>query len=693
MELDFYELIWEYGRMLHSSITHNHLFNIQETSTKFQETKFPTMKNIVKKKLDLINSLFIQNEVFLFPPKKRYKKRLRTDLFYLSSPWRCLFLYEENKAQFYKNLQIKKISPPLTLKIQMAQVPEGLSTLENIGINSKVSRKISFLTFQIVFLLQNKSYKLNEISKKINFSRQRVWTVLTIYNCLKIIKYLPKTKLYAWNKQNYNNYFHMPAHIKKIKKIRTKRQELIQKLIFLSLKFDQKYGKTSLTILEEIGMKNFTLLSSYILNKIQPILEVTTNNINNDKSTLKDKTNKIAYGHNQIKSNEYQKLQERGIINTKKRQNNQLTELLSNSFQKTNSQLFNFIYQIYKNKKLQTKTKTKKDIKIKPIKINTLYERQKKRVINIFEKKYNEIPTINSITKEQFIKINNNNNNINNHNYSSNNNTHNNNFIENKTNYKFENKKIFKIRNPFNQTIEKSKKQIQKEKINNHLNEIQMDSTKEKLRSLQQMEIFEKNEKLLNIFPTKYMEQKTVSQQFKRKQKKEKEKEKKKGRKEGGEGEDENERERERKKENKMGKKKEINSNSSFYFPNRPMNTNTIPFPNIQFQERIDNYPSLMEPTINNYYTPKIENNKMALNPYLTNYYSIPFTSSVFSSNRPFFNAFYSQTDFNIHNNNNHYNNNLFNNSHNINNNRNNSNNDNDTNSNNIRNNEKKFQN
>ncbi|KAJ6229688.1 hypothetical protein M0813_07648 [Anaeramoeba flamelloides] len=186
-----------------------------------------------KEKLKIVQQLFMQNRIFLHPQRKQKKKsshcnspkdRTFKQKYYLSKVWSSIFL--ENVTTNAGN-QEKTFKKSQQLRIQEIEKLE----------NSRSQKTMSVLAFKIIQLLLTGAYTSDGLTEKTGFLKQRVLTVLKIYQILKLIVKNPETGKYHLNEYQSEVIVDMKKYTKVILKSRIRKQILLEKLNMLNRKF------------------------------------------------------------------------------------------------------------------------------------------------------------------------------------------------------------------------------------------------------------------------------------------------------------------------------------------------------------------------------------------------------------------------------------------------------------------------
>ncbi|KAJ3445661.1 hypothetical protein M0812_11548 [Anaeramoeba flamelloides] len=221
MTTNYFQLVWDFGNFLYTSIESEQLFSTD------QYTKFFVSKQNIKnsteltQQLERIQRLFIQNGVFVHPQKKnKSKKSFTSGNYFLSSFWSNVFLNQKDKTQTNKSMGFA-------------------STNEN----SRSNRTIGVLGFKLMKLLKEKPYTREALSNLTEFSKQRVCTVLAIYKLLNLVTVDSQTNLYSWNEEQACVIPEIKKYFDTLVAARNSRRLLAQKVLMLTERLSKKIAQ------------------------------------------------------------------------------------------------------------------------------------------------------------------------------------------------------------------------------------------------------------------------------------------------------------------------------------------------------------------------------------------------------------------------------------------------------------------
>ncbi|KAJ3428959.1 protein disulfide isomerase ptac5 [Anaeramoeba flamelloides] len=373
MKPEFYKLLWSFGQFLHKHTRPEKLFRINVLLLRFLDKHFDVEnKHLpqVKKYLDLIILLLIQNGALLHPLSKKKKfSRLHSDSrkqkiskkFYLSQVWSDLFKqnyydrflekkyleYEKIADKERQNAKKEKFRSKIKTKLPKEENYSSLNPIEN----SRANRTIGVLGFKIIKLLQKRTYNREDLSLLTDFSKQRVCTVLSIYKLLDIVVEDPNTNKCYWNTKQSRILPDCQNYVKDLLLIKNYRYELVDKVFELKVKLRQKY-------LEKCQKEKETIENNNnLISKIANLLE-----------HLKNKQNKIT-----LTEDMKQEIKERIMRTKKKLEKIEKYKVVFKSKKKKNKQKkkeFRYLKKAKEKDNVKLKEKYRHNIDKKKIKIS-----------------------------------------------------------------------------------------------------------------------------------------------------------------------------------------------------------------------------------------------------------------------------------------------------------------------------------
>ncbi|KAJ3452322.1 hypothetical protein M0812_04087 [Anaeramoeba flamelloides] len=300
----FYKLFLLYGKYLYTSTPMSTKIRPNKKLKNYLGQKGIDAKNVseeTKEKLKIVQQLFMQNRIFLHPQRKQKKKsshcnsskdRTFKQKYYLSKVWSSIFL--ENETTNAGN-QEKTFKKSQQLRIQEIEKLE----------NSRSQKTMSVLAYKIIQLLLTGAYTSDGLTEKTGFLKQRVLTLLKIYQILKLIVKNPETGKYHLNEYQSEVIVDMKKYTKVILKSRLRKQILLEKLNMLNRKFYvDKYqqsggNKMVKSVKEQIYQKVLQKIQAFQRNgrKFEGTLKINDDNQNGsigiNNSNGKDDGNRL----------------------------------------------------------------------------------------------------------------------------------------------------------------------------------------------------------------------------------------------------------------------------------------------------------------------------------------------------------------------------------------------------------------
>ncbi|KAJ3426302.1 hypothetical protein M0812_28755 [Anaeramoeba flamelloides] len=238
----FYELFWSYGNFLYSTTPVTSTIRPNRKLKKYVQhlgLDYHKLSQDQRKKLGVVQQLFMQNRVFLHPLKSRKKPKsnLATSKdrtfkkkYYLGRVWSSVFMGTETKDPENDEKALKK---------------SHLHRLQEIEVleNSRSQKTIGVLTFKIIQLLKKETYTGEELTRKTGFLKQRVSVVLKIYRLLKLIVKNPITGKYHLNHYQSEVLPDIKKYSSTILKSHQHKRLLLLKLFTLNQKFYELHQK------------------------------------------------------------------------------------------------------------------------------------------------------------------------------------------------------------------------------------------------------------------------------------------------------------------------------------------------------------------------------------------------------------------------------------------------------------------
>ncbi|KAJ6247247.1 hypothetical protein M0813_18774 [Anaeramoeba flamelloides] len=233
MSINFYPLLWQYGKYLSHHTKPEELFRVDHQQSNFiaecipEETKSESGSQM-KRKLDLIQSLFIQNGAFVHPQTKKksssnVKGSQECKRFYLSHVWSELF--QNNTTQeFGSEDKEKKKKKPQKSNVE----------------NSRTNRTIGILGFKIMSLLKTMPYNRDDLSLLTEFTKQRICMVISIYKIINLVTEDPKTNLLYWNTEQASLIPDINGYLKDLLVAKNMKRLLAQRVMKLSTRLIEK---------------------------------------------------------------------------------------------------------------------------------------------------------------------------------------------------------------------------------------------------------------------------------------------------------------------------------------------------------------------------------------------------------------------------------------------------------------------
>ncbi|KAJ3439271.1 squamosa promoter-binding-like protein [Anaeramoeba flamelloides] len=394
ISLHFYDLVWEFGKYLYSNCVAGTVFDLGELTVRFsRQLKYSQKGKLYDLKfqqyLDHIKKILVQNQVLVAPNSHQNSEKYE-----LSVVWSNIFLKNngimlEKKSKHSTNLNLNLAntspSPSLTMNSLTVGVPQNYNTnterkrnlrprrnkkakkvlMKSEHEDVRAGKSIRFLAFQLIKLLQQNSFTLENFYQKSNFTRQRIATTLVVLQTIDLIQENEKTKVFSWNQRqsrilpNLKKYFDQLFKLKKLK------QQLIIHLDHITNKFEQttrgQMGKSELqTIIHSISQRIFTETSkSKNLNLIKMM--------DQEQIKMMDTKNLLINAHdqrNQIQ-NQISSLKKIYILFPKKNTTNQ-----KKKNQKTNQTKKNLVSSINNNFKIPVRQNFSKNKNINNNNIN-----------------------------------------------------------------------------------------------------------------------------------------------------------------------------------------------------------------------------------------------------------------------------------------------------------------------------------
>ncbi|KAJ3438579.1 hypothetical protein M0812_14587 [Anaeramoeba flamelloides] len=308
----FYPLLWQFGDYLYRKVRNDQLFSLSKVTQKFlrKYSYDPKLLEYIKPKIQHIKSLFNQNYVFIRPdpcPRSRSRRYLmkglggrsssnstsvydlQEDKFYLSPTWRKILLYDHHISQYSKHHH------------------SGKSLSSSKKVSSRDNRTIGVLGFRISKMLQNEPCTREIMENVTGFSRQRICTVLSIYQSVNLISDDQSNDYVYWGHGNGQILSEVKQYINIIILLRKRKRELVQRVLELSKKMNNQIKKK---IEQENNNKKTKINSSEIqqltlakrkLNNLSKLFKILfyfpRRNLNEKKNN--DHENNIEESNNQ----------------------------------------------------------------------------------------------------------------------------------------------------------------------------------------------------------------------------------------------------------------------------------------------------------------------------------------------------------------------------------------------------------
>ncbi|KAJ6239203.1 nnp-1 protein putative nuclear protein 1 nop52 [Anaeramoeba flamelloides] len=287
----FYSLFWEFGKYLYTNFAAGSWVNIDKALENFGNTyrnsSNTQRQDLLKRYLQLTRCLLIQNAILLSSDPSD-----ETQEYELSIVWSKVFISDFTNFQQTSKLasQILKNSYPNsssqndekqqtnqggTRRRLRPRVPKKVSNTptksEHEG--TRAAKAIGYLGLQLLKILKDQILTRDQLMILTGFSKQRVCTVLSIYQGVSIIEEDTKTNLLKLNPIQAKLLPDLRKYLKQVVKIRKIKRMLAKYTIYLTL----KYKKHGIGILTQTNMvdENFSQIISLILSKIKSNLSIT----------------------------------------------------------------------------------------------------------------------------------------------------------------------------------------------------------------------------------------------------------------------------------------------------------------------------------------------------------------------------------------------------------------------------------
>ncbi|KAJ3441859.1 hypothetical protein M0812_13878 [Anaeramoeba flamelloides] len=319
MTVNFYPLLWKFGKYLEESTIEEELFRFDQKKTKFlNRCLTEEQKNLprTKRYLDLIQRLLIQNGAFVYPAsKKKMTKKLNNTQentrFSLSPVWSLLF-ERDLSTDFYflrkedgKNVQDKEEVNFHKLSRSKSKKEKKYSKYVE---NSRSNRTIGILGFKMMKLLKENPHTREDLVLRTEFSKQRVCTVLSIYKLLKLVVEDPKTNLFYWNTEqallipDLTEYLQDLLQAKNIKRILARKVQQLSQNLLEKIKEKKGINSRERNIGDQIHNVIERKLESAKSEEIKMKIEIEKNTIRDILGRLvKRKEKLLQFGQNKVK--------------------------------------------------------------------------------------------------------------------------------------------------------------------------------------------------------------------------------------------------------------------------------------------------------------------------------------------------------------------------------------------------------
>ncbi|KAJ6232701.1 hypothetical protein M0813_04506 [Anaeramoeba flamelloides] len=319
MTVNFYPLLWKFGKYLEESTIEEELFRFDQKKTKFlNRCLTEEQKNLprTKRYLDLIQRLLIQNGAFVYPAsKKKMTKKLNNTQentrFSLSPVWSLLF-ERDLSTDFYflrkedgKNVQDKEEVNFHKLSRSKSKKEKKYSKYVE---NSRSNRTIGILGFKMMKLLKENPHTREDLVLRTEFSKQRVCTVLSIYKLLKLVVEDPKTNLFYWNTEqallipDLTKYLQDLLQAKNIKRILARKVQQLSQNLLEKIKEKKGINSRERNIGDQIHNVIERKLESAKSEEIKMKIEIEKNTIRDILGRLvKRKEKLLQFGQNKVK--------------------------------------------------------------------------------------------------------------------------------------------------------------------------------------------------------------------------------------------------------------------------------------------------------------------------------------------------------------------------------------------------------
>ncbi|KAJ3432271.1 hypothetical protein M0812_21203 [Anaeramoeba flamelloides] len=318
MTVNFYPLLWKFGKYLEEQTIEEELFCFDQKKTKFlNRCLTEEQKNLprTKRYLDLIQRLFIQNGAFVYPAsKKKLTKKLNNTqdntIFSLSPVWSQLF--ERNLSPEFSSLSedsenVQDKEEVYFHKLSRSKPKKEKKYSKNVE-NSRANRTIGILGFKMMKLLKENPHTREDLALITEFSKQRVCTVLSIYKLLKLVVEDPKTNLFYWNTEqallipDLTKYLQDLLEAKNVKRILARKVQQLSHNLLEKIKA-KKGGKTrERNIGDQINNVIKRKLGSAKSEEIKMKIEIEKNTIRDIlRRLVKRKEKLLQFGQNKVK--------------------------------------------------------------------------------------------------------------------------------------------------------------------------------------------------------------------------------------------------------------------------------------------------------------------------------------------------------------------------------------------------------
>ncbi|KAJ6229119.1 hypothetical protein M0813_08036 [Anaeramoeba flamelloides] len=280
MATEFYPLFWLFSHYLIKKIPYKLPFYLDQHTAKFIERYFPCGIDHYPKKIsnyiEIIQRILIQNGAILRPLRKKGKKRRKSykQRFYISKVW--IDVLDQNSYQFKfpyittppkeigkkkmnqvarvphkkrRKTKTKRKKKKTKTKTKKKKNPIKWFDQNRPPENLRANRTIGVLSFQLIRILKEKPYTIKRLTKRSVFSKQRITSVLTIYNLLNLVIQEQRSKKYYWNPEQALIIADIKPYLRKIIKIRNARKIYAEKVFSLlndlCLKYSSNNNNTS----------------------------------------------------------------------------------------------------------------------------------------------------------------------------------------------------------------------------------------------------------------------------------------------------------------------------------------------------------------------------------------------------------------------------------------------------------------